>query len=117
MPAPGLAVSILPRTREAKGNLQLVTTGGFGFDLLVNEQVAVNLVDVMRAGDGARTIPSALPQPEGDFTRLASVAEGGPLPAWAPAEAWADSTKMVVRFNGPLPTCRPSSPGTRASSW
>ena len=102
---PRPAVSILPRTREAKGNLQLVTTGGFySFDLLVNEQVAVNLVDVMRAGDGPRTVPSALPQPEGDFTRLASVAEGGPLPAWAPAEAWADSTKMVVRFNGPLPT-------------
>ena len=101
---PRPAVSILPRTREAKGNLQLVTTGGFySFDLLVNEQVAVNLVDVMRAGDGPRTEPSALPQPEGDFTRLASVA-GGPLPSWAPAEAWADSTKMVVRFNGPLPT-------------
>ena len=29
--------------------------------------------------------------------------EGGPLPAWAPAEAWADSAKMVVRFDGPLP--------------
>ena len=26
---PRPAVSILPRTREAKGNLQLVTTGGF----------------------------------------------------------------------------------------
>ena len=54
---PRPAVSILPRTREAKGNLQLVTTGGFySFDLLVNEQVAVNLVDVMRAGDGPRTV-------------------------------------------------------------
>ena len=29
--------------------------------------------------------------------------EDGPLPAWAPAEAWADSRKMVVRFNDPLP--------------
>ena len=41
---------------------------------------------------------SALPQPEGDFTRLTLVREDGPLPAWAPAEAWADS----AQDGGPL---------------
>ena len=46
---------------------------------------------------------SALPQPEGDFTRLALVREDGPLPTWAPAEAWADSREMTLRFNDPLP--------------
>lgn len=102
---PRPAVSILPRSREAKGNLQLVTTGGFySFDLLVNGQVAVNLVDVGRADQAPREAAGDLPQPQGDFTRLAPAASGAPLPAWAPAEAWADSEKMVVRFNGPLPT-------------
>jgi hypothetical protein len=102
---PRPAVSILPRSREARGNLQLVTTGGFySFDLLVNAQVAVNLVDVARADQAAWVTAGGLPQPQGDFTRLAPVAGGGPLPAWAPAEAWADSEKMVVRFNGPVPT-------------
>lgn len=102
---PRPAVSILPRSRAARGNLQLVTTGGFySFDLLVNEWVAMNLVDVGREGATPRAAASDLPQPQGDFTRLAPVADDTPRPAWAPAEAWADSTKMVIRFNGPLPT-------------
>jgi Conjugal transfer protein len=102
---PRPAVSILPRTGQARGNLQLVTTGGFySFDLVVNGYVAVNLVDVGRREPGpAGGSATGLPQPQGDFTRLALVREGGPLPAWAPAEAWADSYKMVVRFDGPLP--------------
>lgn len=101
---PRPAVSILPRTGTAKGNLQLVTTGGFySFDLKVNGTVALNLVDVDRA-DAPPAIAGGLPPPQGDFTRLAlAEPEGGPLPAWAPAEAWADGLKMVVRFNGPLP--------------
>jgi hypothetical protein len=101
---PRPAVSILPRTGQARGNLQLVTTGGFySFDLIVNTYVAVNLVDVNRKSPRA-SHAIGLPQPQGDFTRLSLMPEDGPLPAWAPAEAWADSYKMVVRFNGPLPT-------------
>ena len=101
---PRPAVSILPRTAQARGNLQLVTTGGFySFDLIVNTYVAVNLVDVNRKSPRASRA-TGLPQPQGDFTRLSLVPEGGPLPAWAPIEAWANSYKMVVRFNAPLPT-------------
>jgi len=109
---PRPAVSILPREAGARGNLQLVTTGGFySFDLSTGARVALNLVDVARSdaapafGANATTARggSAMPQPEGDFTRLALVRRDGPLPAWAPAEAWADSRKMVVRFDGPLP--------------
>ena len=102
---PRPAVSILPRSSQGRGNLQLVTTGGFySFELQVNRSTALNLVDI---GDQPATSarPAAgLPQPEGDFTRLALLpVADAPLPAWAPAEAWADSFKMVVRFNAPLP--------------
>lgn len=102
---PRPAVSVLPRTGTAKGNLQLVTTGGFySFDLKVNRAVALNLVDVARAQELPAAATGGMPQPQGDFTRLAlAEPEGGPLPAWAPAEVWADSVKMVVRFDGPLP--------------
>jgi len=99
---PRPAVSILPRMPGARGNLQLVTTGGFYSYSLGACETALNLVDVARKDPVVRP-SSALPQPQGDFTRLALVREDGPLPAWAPAEAWADSVKMVVRFNGPLP--------------
>ena len=93
-----------PRTPGARGNLQLVTTAGFnGFDLRAGSQVALNLVDVARKEPAPARTAAEAPQPQGDFTRLAPVREGGPLPAWAPAEAWADSYKMVVRFDGPLP--------------
>ena len=102
---PRPAVSILPRSGQGRGNLQLVTTGGFySFELQVNRTTALNLVDIgdRPAGAGQRT--SDLPQPAGDFTRLTLLPlADGPLPAWAPAEAWADSDKMVVRFNAPLP--------------
>ena len=103
---PRPAVSILPRSEDGTGNLQLVTTGGFySFDLHINRYVALNLVDVARrveTGQGVASLPG-WPQPEGDFTRLALTPTVGPAPAWLPAEAWADSRKMVVRFNGPLP--------------
>ena len=99
---PRPAVSILPRTPGARSNLQLVTTEGFYSFKLAPCAEALNLVDVARR-DAPAAAASALPQPEGDFTRLTFVREDGPLPAWAPAEAWADSAKMVVRFDGPLP--------------
>ena len=99
---PRPAVSILPRTPGARGNLQLVTTGGFYSYSLGACETALNLVDVARR-DAPAAGAADLPQPRGDFTRLALVREDGPLPAWAPAEVWADSDKMVVRFNGPLP--------------
>lgn len=102
---PRPAVSILPRSGSAKGNLQIVTTGGFyPFDLAVTRHTAVNLVDVTRETQATGAAASLVPQPEGDFTRLSfAEPEGKPLPAWAPAEAWADSRKMVVRFNTPAP--------------
>ena len=99
---PRPAVSILPRMAGAGGNLQLVTTAGFYSFRLSSCREALNLADVSRRNEPAAAA-SALPQPEGDFTRLALVREDGPLPAWAPAEAWADSRKMVLRFNDPLP--------------
>jgi Conjugal transfer protein len=99
---PRPAVSILPRMPGARGNLQLVTTGGFYSYSLGACETALNLVDVARR-DAPAAGAADLPQPRGDFTRLALVREDGPLPAWAPAEVWADSDKMVVRFNGPLP--------------
>ncbi len=81
-----------------------MTTGGFySFDLKVNRAVALNLVDVARAQE-LPAVAGGMPQPQGDFTRLVlAEPEGGPLPAWAPAEAWADRVKLVVRFHGPLP--------------
>ena len=102
---PRPAVSILPRSGQGRGNLQLVTTGGFySFELQVNRTTALNLVDIGDDTAGPRSLAAGLPQPQGDFTRLALLPTGdGPLPAWAPAEAWADSTRMVVRFNAPLP--------------
>lgn len=103
---PRPAVSILPRYKEARGNLQLVTTGGFySFELVVNENVAQNLIDLAREPAALpRAAADQLPQPQGDFTRLTTRPVGdAPLPAWSPAEAWADSFKMVVRFDGPLP--------------
>lgn len=102
---PRPAVSILPRTGAARGNLQLVTTGGFySFELVVNAYVGQNLVDVGREPATLARAADRLPQPQGDFTRLAARPVGaGTLPAWSPAEAWADSFKMVVRFDGPLP--------------
>ena len=102
---PRPAVSILPRAAGMRGNLQLATTGGFySFDLRVTPGTALNLVDVGRAQDQRGTGQlEQTPQPQGDFTRLSFKAPKGPLPAWAPAEAWADSYKMVIRFNGPLP--------------
>lgn len=100
---PRPAVSILPRSASARGNLQLVTTGGFySFDLKVMKLTALNLVDVDRQQE-ASTSTSAMPQPEGDFTRLSLVPVDDKVPAWAPVEAWADSYKLVVRFNDPLP--------------
>lgn len=100
---PRPAVSILPRTAGARGNLQLVTTGGFYSYSLGACETALNLVDVARKDAVPSAGAAASPQPEGDFTRLTSVRDDGPLPSWAPAEAWADSRKMVVRFHGPLP--------------
>jgi Conjugal transfer protein len=99
---PRPAVSILPRMAGAGGNLQLVTTAGFYSFRLASCREALNLADVSRRNEPAAAA-SALPQPEGDFTRLALVREDGPLPAWAPAEAWADSRKMTLRFDDPLP--------------
>jgi hypothetical protein len=99
---PRPAVSILPRVAGARGNLQLVTTAGFYSYSLGACETALNLVDVARK-DAGPARASASPQPEGDFTRLTLVRHDGPLPAWAPVEAWADSRKMVVRFHGPLP--------------
>lgn len=102
---PRPAVSILPRSGQGRGNLQLVTTGGFySFELQVNRTTALNLVNIGDQPNGPGQRAAGLPQPEGDFTRLAllPVADTG-LPAWAPAEAWADSYKMVVRFDAPLP--------------
>lgn len=102
---PRPAVSILPRSGQGRGNLQLVTTGGFySFELQVNRSTALNLVDIGDQPATSARLAAGLPQPEGDFTRLAllPVAEA-PLPAWAPTEAWADSFKMVIRFNAPLP--------------
>ena len=44
---PRPAVSILPRSGQGRGNLQLVTTGGFySFELQVNRNTALNLVDI-----------------------------------------------------------------------
>jgi hypothetical protein len=101
---PRPAVSILPRMAGAAGNLQLVTTAGFYSFRLSPCREALNLADVSRRDQGpAMLAPSSLPQPEGDFTRLTLARQDGPLPAWAPAEAWADSRKMVLRFNDPLP--------------
>lgn len=103
-PRPALSVS--PRRHGAKGNMQVMTTGGlYSFVLAPSRGVAVNIVDVQRRS-GRLTAPgiTGMPQPEGDFTRLAILPEGrAPLPAWAPVAAWADSRKMVVEFNGPLP--------------
>jgi hypothetical protein len=108
------AVSILPRTPKARGNLQLVTTDGFySFDLVPSGGVAINLVDLERTkrrgeqADGRIVLgvaTSEWPQPVGDYTALALLPlEGKSRPAWSPVEAWADSTKLVVRFDGPLP--------------
>jgi hypothetical protein len=108
------AVSILPRTARARSNLQLVTTGGaYGFELVPGGGVGADFVDIertMRRGqqpDGKLALGVATtewPQPSGDYTALSILpVDGKPRPAWSPAEAWADSTKLVVRFDGPLP--------------
>jgi type IV secretory pathway VirB9-like protein len=103
------AVSILPRQPGARGNLQLATTGGiYSFDL-VTGRTSVNLVDIGDDGPGKAKRASQgrvgdSVEPQGDFTRLSfSTPSGEALPAWAPTEVWADSFKMVVRFQGPLP--------------
>jgi type IV secretory pathway VirB9-like protein len=108
---PRPAVSILPKQMAARGNLQLATTGGlYSFDI-VTGRTSVNLVDIGGDDDGpgkakraSQGQVEASVEPQGDFTRLSfSIPSGEALPAWAPTEAWADSFKMVVRFQGPLP--------------
>jgi type IV secretory pathway VirB9-like protein len=103
------AVSILPKQMAARGNLQLATTGGlYSFDL-VTGRTSVNLVDLGCDKPGeAKTASQGQVEdsvePQGNFTRLNfSTPSGEALPAWAPTEVWADSDKMVVRFQGPLP--------------
>ena len=105
---PRPAVSVLPRMPGARGNLQLVTSGGFySFDLVPTQGVALNVVDVQCSRSAAQqTAPanSAVPHPLGDFTRLSMTnPNGSVLPAWAPVEAWADTHKTVVRFATPVP--------------
>src|SRR4051794_7186472 len=89
---PRPAVSILPRTPGARGNLQLVTTRGFYSSSRGGGETALTLAAAARKAPPVRPAAS-MPQPEGDSTRLALVREDGPLPAWAPAEVWADSVK------------------------
>ena len=99
---PRPAVSILPRTAGASGNLQLVTTAGFYSFRLAACREALNLADVSRRDE--RPVAALVAAAAGGRLHAPDArAPGRPLPAWAPAEAWADSRKMVLRFNDPLP--------------
>ena len=65
---PRPAVSILPRSGQGRGNLQLVTTGGFySFELQVNRSTALNLVDI---GDQPASIRAARGRPAATGRRL-----------------------------------------------
>jgi hypothetical protein len=105
---PRPAISILPRQAGVTGNLQIATTADEGLYLFRAHTTRwpVEVVDI-RSHDGTDKVAAAdpTPQPQGDFTSLTFFnPDGGkPLAAWAPVEAWADSYKMVIRFNGPLP--------------
>lgn len=100
---PRPVVSILPRLGGASGNLQVATTDGIYLFDLVPRRGSIDLVDIGER-EAAPATADQTPQPEGDFTRLTfKTPDGRAMPAWAPVEAWADSVKMVVRFQGPLP--------------
>jgi len=99
------AISILPAWPDAGTNITVSTTGGlYGFELQVYRQSWTPVVDVRRAEAVALSRRFDVPVPQGQFDRLRLLAsEEGPLPAWAPVEAWADARRLVVRFRAPLP--------------
>ena len=113
---PRPAVSILPRSGQGRGNLQLVTTGGFySFELQVNRTTALNLVDIgdRPAAPGQRA--AGLPQPAGDFTRLAllPLADGLLNQPAGPAAARALDRARPHRAARMLPAGRRCRPGPR----
>lgn len=99
------AISVLPAYPETGTNLAVSTTGGlYGFELCVYRHSWTPVVDVRRAEPATLPEQAAVPAPRGRFDRLhLAPPEERPLPAWAPAEAWADADKLVVRFRAPLP--------------
>ena len=110
---PRPAVSILPRSEDGTGNLQLVTTGGFySFDLHVNRTHRLEPGRIWwRAGrPGQRACRAAAAG--GRLHPAGADCAWRHSPGLAPAEAWADSCKMVVRFNAPCRCCRLCSPGS-----
>lgn len=110
-----LAVSVTPRYGRAASNLQVITSGDQGlysFQLRAGP-VGINAVDIGRArGAGSVALGAGTasgqaidwPQPQGDYTPLTMVPVGSDhLPSWAPVEVYADTNRLVARFNAPLP--------------
>jgi hypothetical protein len=99
------AISVLPAYPEAGTNIAVSTTGGlYGFQLCVYQHSWTPVVDVRRPEPAALPARANVPVPQGQFDRLHMQApEDRPLPAWAPAEAWADALRLVIRFRAPLP--------------
>jgi hypothetical protein len=98
--------SVSPKGPQASGNIQIMTTGGaYSFQPYVTRHTALNAVDIKRARPAPLAALTGTPQPEGDYTPLALVPEGGRTPPWlAGTQAYADSYKMVIAFPNPLPT-------------
>lgn len=105
--------SITPRFPGARGDLKVFTSGDPGLYRfnLVPAKSGLEVIDI-------RTLANEVPaqqdasatgctgfRPQGDYTSLvAQRIDGEGVPPWNPAESWADSTKLFVRFNNPLPT-------------
>lgn len=104
-----VVVSLLPRDYGVRGNLQITTTGGLYLWDLVERRKPLDLVEVFHGDEDGETAAAGATRqgvwPEGEQTTLnLTTPDGRAMPAWKPAEAWADSYKLVIRFNGPLPT-------------
>ena len=115
---PRPAVSILPRSGQGRGNLQLVTTGGFySFELQVNRTTALNLVNI---GD----------QPNGPGQRVRgrrsrkATSLGWHCCPWPtqtcrpgrPPRLGPTATRWWSGSMRPCRSCRPCSSGSAASS-
>lgn len=110
-------VALTPKQPGARSDLTVLTDAEgppYLFNLAMRKSTAgaVRLVDI--TGGSAATANSAPPssaalepppRPFGAYSRLqlGVAGEDSTWPAWAPINAWADASKLVVTFQTPLP--------------
>jgi hypothetical protein len=83
----------------------LTNEGPYSFRFVITDYTAATIVLVNHAPPPVTERPGVrVPQPDGPVTELQIAVIGNWNPGWQPVRAWADPWKMVIHFNGPLPT-------------